>query len=92
MGKLVQPRGGGRASEDCLEVCFVGLVVGGNYVWCLVIVVIFMGFGGAKRWGMLQSLHLGWQYKPQEGIFYGNGSSHYVIWRMEVLCCIETLL
>ena len=26
------------------------LVVGGNYIWCLVIVVIFMGFGGAKRW------------------------------------------
>ena len=48
MGGLVQPGGG---NEDCLEVCFVGLVVGRNYVWCLVIVVIFMGFGGAKRWG-----------------------------------------
>ena len=48
VGELVQPGG---ASEDCLEVCFVGLVVGGNYVWYLVIVVIFMGFGGAKRWG-----------------------------------------
>ena len=23
----------------------------GNYVWCLVIVVIFMGLGGANRWG-----------------------------------------
>ena len=40
-------------SEDCLEVCFVGLVVGGNYIWCLVIVVMFMGFGGAKRWEKL---------------------------------------
>ena len=28
----------------------MGLVVGGNYVWCLVIVVTFMEFGGAKRW------------------------------------------
>ena len=25
------------ASEDCLEVCFVGLVLGGNYVWYLLI-------------------------------------------------------
>ena len=46
VGELVQP---GRANEDCLEVCFVGLVVGGNYVWCLVVVVIFVGFEGAKR-------------------------------------------
>ena len=45
MGGLVQPGG---ASEDCLEVCFVGLVVGEKYVWCLVIVVI-----GARRWGKI---------------------------------------
>ena len=50
MGELVQP---GRASEDCLEVCFTGLVVGGNYVWCLVVVVIFMGYEGVKWWGKL---------------------------------------
>ena len=50
MGELVQPGG---ASEDCLEVCFVGLVVGGNYVWYLVVVVIFMGFEAAKRWRKL---------------------------------------
>ena len=39
------------ASEDCLELCLEGLVVGRNYVWCLVIVVIFMGFreAGGKR-------------------------------------------
>ena len=43
----------GGASEDYLEVCFVGLVVGGNYIWCLVIVVIFVGSAGAKRWGGL---------------------------------------
>ena len=37
-------------SEDCLEVCFVGPVVRGNYVWYIVIVVVFLGFGqaGAK--------------------------------------------
>ena len=46
MGELVQPGG---TSEDCLEVYFMGLVVGGSYVWCLVIVIIFMEFGGAKR-------------------------------------------
>ena len=45
-GELVQP---GRASEDCFEVFLVGLVVGRNYVWCLVIVIISMGFEGAKR-------------------------------------------
>ena len=37
------------ANENCFEVCFVELVVGGNYVWCLVIVVIFKGSRGAKR-------------------------------------------
>ena len=36
--------------KDSLEGCFVGLVVGGNYIWYLVIVVIFMGFEGAKSW------------------------------------------
>ena len=36
-----------------LEVCFVGLALGRYYVWCLVIVVIFMRFGqaGAKSCG-----------------------------------------
>ena len=46
MRELVQPGG---AREDCLEVCFVGLVVGENYVWCLVLVVVFMRFEGGKR-------------------------------------------
>ena len=42
-------------SEDCLDFCLEGLVVGRNYVWCLVIVVIFMGFreAGVKRCGEL---------------------------------------
>ena len=48
VGELVQLGG---ANEDCLGICFVGLVAVGNYVWCLVIVVIFMGFEVAKRWG-----------------------------------------
>ena len=44
------------ACEDCLELCFVelvGLVVERICVWCLVIVVIFIGFGqaGAKKCG-----------------------------------------
>ena len=49
--------------ENCLDVCFMGLVVGRNYVWCLVIVVIFMGFvqAGAKRCvGCLKVIIWGW--------------------------------
>ena len=38
----------GVASEDCLTVCFVELVLRENYVWCLVIFVVFMGFGVAE--------------------------------------------
>ena len=65
VGELVQPGG---ASENYLEVCFVGLVAGGNYVWCLVIVV-----GGSKRWEKLWCHHLGWQSKLQGGtIFMGK--------------------
>ena len=37
------------ASEHCLAVCSVELVVGANYVWCLVIVAIFTWFGVGKR-------------------------------------------
>ena len=44
------------AREDCLEVCFVGLVVEENYVWYLVIVVgdalkssILMAIQATKR-------------------------------------------
>ena len=65
-GELVQPGG---ASEDCLEVCFVGLVVGRNYVWCLVIVVIFMGFGGAKGWGRFKSIIWGDNASHKKGKF-----------------------
>ena len=31
------------------KVCLVGLVVVGNSAYCLVTVVIFMGFGGTKK-------------------------------------------
>ena len=47
---LVQPGG---ASEDCFQICFMGIVVGGNYAWCLVVVVLFMEFEGANNWGKL---------------------------------------
>ena len=46
MRQLVQLGG---VREDCLEVCFVGLGVRGNYVWFLDKFVISMGFIGAKR-------------------------------------------
>ena len=35
------------ANDYYIGVYFVRLVVGGNYVWHLVILVIFMGFGQA---------------------------------------------
>ena len=47
-GEFVWP---GEQVNGLADVCLMGLGVGGNYVWCLVIVVIFMGTGGAKRWG-----------------------------------------
>ena len=62
-----------------------------NYVWCLVIVVIFMGFGqaGAKRCGgCLKVISWGWWCKSQKGaLLIGKAGSHYVI----LLYC-ETLL
>ena len=53
-----------------LKVCFIGLVVGRNYVWCLVIFVIFMEFGQAwaKRCeGCLKVINWGCQSKSQKG-------------------------
>ena len=50
-------------------VCFVRLVLGRNYVWCLAIIVIFMRFGhtGAKRCeGCLKVINCGW-WKSQKG-------------------------
>ena len=70
----------GGASEDCLEVRFVGIMVKGNYAWCFVIFVIFMGFGGAKVGNVLKPFR-GWQCKPQEGssILMEGGFSLYAI-------------
>ena len=76
---------------DCLEVCFVRLVVGSNYVWCLVKVVIFVGFekAGAKRCGGCSKvISWGWRCKSKKGtVFIGKTGSHYVI-----LLYYETLL
>ena len=58
------------AYEDCLEVCFVGLVVERICVWCLAIITIFIGFGqaAAKRCGgCLKVINWGWWYKSQKG-------------------------
>ena len=67
------------ASEDCLEACFVWLVVRGNYVWCLIIFVIFMRFGGVEVGDALKSsFGLGnpWgNFNGKEGV----GFSLYVI-------------
>ena len=83
--QIIMPRAGtfiGRgASDDCLEVCFVGLVIR-DYVWCFVIFVIFMGFGGAEVGDVVKSLFGGWQCKPQEegSILMGKEGwgSHYM--------------
>ena len=79
------------ACEDCLEVCFVGLVVERICVWCLVIVAIFMGFGQAEAkrcGGCLKVINWGWRCKSQKGTsFHREGRYDYVI----LLYC-ETLL
>ena len=49
------------ACEDCLEVCFVALVVKRICVWCLVIVAIFM------VWEMLKSHQLGVKMQVTKG-------------------------
>ena len=51
----------------------MGLVVGRNYVWCLVIVAIIMGFGqaGAKRGGgCLKVINSGWRCNSQKGYYF----------------------
>ena len=61
----------------------MGLLAGGNYLSCLVIVVIFMGFGGAKRWrdSLKSSFGVGRQAAigGRGAVFMEKGSSHYVI-------------
>ena len=66
--------------RTALKFCFIGLVVGRNYVWCLVIVVIiFMGFGqaGAKRQRCLSVIIWRWRCKSQKGdLFIEKAGSH----------------
>ena len=47
---------GGEASKERLGVCFVGLVVRGSYVWCLVPFFLFMGFGIWRKKEMRDAL------------------------------------
>ena len=70
------------ASEDYFEVCFVGLMVRGNYVGCLAMFVIFMGFGGAEVGDALKSSFRGGNasHKKGEAILMGKEGwgSHFV--------------
>ena len=72
-----------QSSEDCLQVCFVGTVVGRNYVWCLVIIFIFHIFSylwALEEQGGKGSLQLSFEVAMQatrggreRGSFYGEG-------------------
>ena len=76
------------AFEDCLEVCFVGLVAERICVWCLVIITIFTGFGQAevKRCrGGLKSHQLGVVMQLTNGGLFSQG-------RKIILLYCETLL
>ena len=59
----------------------MGLVVRGNYAWCLVMFAIFIGFG------VLKSFEWGLQCKPQEGgaFLMGKGSGVLAICNTAVL-------
>ena len=55
--------------------CLGRLGVGGNYLWCLVIVVTFMEHGGAKRlggWGGFKVIIWGGQAITERTNFYGG--------------------
>ena len=91
------PRGGGgfslwEASEDYFEVCFVGLMVRGNYVGCLAMFVIFMGFGGAEVGDALKSSFGGGNasHKKGEAILMGKEGVGFSLCNTVVLklyCC-----
>ena len=51
----------------------MGLGAGGNYVWCLVIVVIFMEFGRAKKWEDVLKSSLGVARQATKGGRGGGG-------------------
>ena len=65
----------------------MGLVVKGNYAWCLVMFVISIGFGGAEVRDVLKSFKWGLQCKPQEGgaFLMGKGSGVLAICNTAVL-------
>ena len=50
------------------------LLVGENYVWCLVVVVVFMRFGGVRKWGEALKLSHGVVTQATKGgsSFYGE--------------------
>ena len=78
----------GEASEDCLVVCFVGLVVRRNYECCLVIFVIFvMRFGGAEVGDALKPLLGGGNanYNGGEAILMGKEVGVLTIYNTAVL-------
>ena len=54
----------------------MGLVLERDYVWCLVVVVIFMRFGqvGAKRCGVcLKVINCGWRESQKGDSFHREG-------------------
>ena len=52
----------------------MGLVIVGNYVWYLAIVVKFMGFEGAKKWGNTLKSPFGMVMQATMGqILWGKG-------------------
>ena len=71
------------ACEDCLEVCFLRLVVERFCVWCLVTAAIFMGFGqaGAKMCGRCLKSSIGGDDASHKrgALFIGKAGSHCVI-------------
>ena len=81
------------ACEDCFEVCFMGLVVERNFVWCLIghswHIYGICTSRSKKVWGMLKSHHLevAMQVTESGTLFIGKAGCHYVI----LLYC-ETLL
>ena len=59
----------------------MGLVVRGNYVWCHVIFVIFMGFGGAKRREnpLKSSSGVAMQATTERGLFREEDGDYYYV-------------
>ena len=72
------------ACENCLEVCFMGLVVQRICVWCLVIVSNLRDLDKHEQKGVgcLKVINWEWQCKSQKGagaLFIGKAGSHCVI-------------